>query len=114
MAFAYTNQGQLLGHIVQSVLMVNQKVNALRSSGIKIDQELIDSLEHIIVSHHGEYEFGSPRLPAMPEAFMVYFIDDLDAKINMAESTIEEENGDENWTAWNNALQTRLYKKRLE
>ncbi|MEJ2648561.1 MAG: HD domain-containing protein [Sedimentisphaerales bacterium] len=114
MAFAYTNQGQLLGHIVQSALMVNKKADELRKSGTNIEQEIIDSLEHIIVSHHGQYEFGSPKLPAMPEAFMVCFIDDLDAKINMAQATIEEENGDENWTAWNNALQTRLYKKRLE
>ena len=113
LAFAYTNQGQLLGHIVQSVLMVNQKVNALRVEGTNIDQETADSLEHIIVAHHGEYEFGSPKLPAMPEAFMVYFIDDLDAKINMAESAIGEEDGDENWTAWKNALQTRLYRKKL-
>ncbi|MBN1975669.1 MAG: HD domain-containing protein [Sedimentisphaerales bacterium] len=114
LAFAYTNQGQLLGHIVQSILMVNQKIDQLKADGTKIDQEIIDSLGHIIVSHHGEYEFGSPKLPAMPEAFMVYFIDDLDAKINMAESAIEEEDGDENWTAWKNALQTRLYRKRLE
>ena len=81
---------------------------------MKIDQNTIDIIEHIIVAHHGEYEFGSPKLPAMPEAFMVYFIDDLDAKINMAESAIEEEDGDENWSAWKNALQTRLYRKRIE
>jgi 3'-5' exoribonuclease len=114
LSFAYTNQGQLLGHIVQSVLLVNEKVNALKTAGTKIDQNIIDTIEHIIVSHHGEYEFGSPRLPAMPEAFMVYFIDDLDAKINMAESAIEEEDGDEYWSAWKNALQTRLYRKRIE
>ena len=114
LAFAYTNQGQLLGHIVQSVLMVNQKANALRAGGTKIDQETIDTLEHLIVAHHGQYEFGSPRLPAMPEAFMICFIDDLDAKINMSEAAIEEEDGDENWTAWKNALQTRLYRKKLE
>ncbi len=113
LSFSYTNQGQLLGHIVQSLLIVNQKIDDLKAGGAKIDQELIDSIEHIIVSHHGEYEFGSPRLPAMPEAFMVYFIDDLDAKLNMAESAIEEEDGDEYWSAWKNALQTRIYRKRL-
>jgi 3'-5' exoribonuclease len=114
LSFSYTNQGQLLGHIVQSLLIVNQKIDELKAGGTKIDQELIDTIEHIIVSHHGEYEFGSPRLPAMPEAFMVYFIDDLDAKLNMAEAAIEEEDGDENWSAWKNALQTRIYRKRLE
>ena len=114
MSFAYTDQGQLLGHIVQSIIMVNQKVDLLRANGTKLDQSVVDTLTHIIASHHGEYEFGSPKLPAIPEAFMVYYIDDLDAKINMAEAAIEEENGDENWSAWKNALQTRLYRKRIE
>jgi 3'-5' exoribonuclease len=113
MAFTYTDSGQLIGHIVKSVLMVNKKVDALRAGGTHIDQEVVDSLGHIILSHHGEYEFGSPKLPAMPEAFMVYYIDDLDAKMNLVESAIEEESGDESWTAWKNALQTRLYRKRI-
>jgi 3'-5' exoribonuclease len=114
MAFTYTDSGQLIGHIVKSVIMVNQKVDALRAGGTKIEQEVVDSLVHIILSHHGEYEYGSPKLPAMLEAFMVYYIDDLDAKLNMVESAIEEEAGDTNWTAWKNALQTRLYRKRME
>ena len=114
MAFTYTDSGQLIGHIVKSILMVNQKVDALRAGGTQIDQEIVDSLGHIIISHHGEYEFGSPKLPAMPEAFMVYFIDDLDAKLNMVESAIDEEQSDSSWTAWINALQTRLYRKRME
>jgi 3'-5' exoribonuclease len=114
MAFTYTDSGQLIGHIVKSILMINQKVDALRTGGTQIAQEVVDSLGHIILSHHGEYEFGSPKLPAMPEAFMVYYIDDLDAKLNLVESAIDEEAGDTNWTAWQNALQTRLYRKRME
>jgi len=114
MAFSYTDSGQLIGHIVKSILMVNKKVDALKAKGIQIEQEVVDSLGHIILSHHGEYEYGSPKLPAMPEAFMVYYIDDLDAKLNMVESAIDEEQSDSNWTAWKNALQTRLYKKRME
>ncbi len=114
MAFSYTDSGQLIGHIVKSILMVNQKVDVLRAGPTKIEQEVVDSLGHIILSHHGEYEFGSPKLPAMPEAFMVYYIDDLDAKLNLVELAIDEEAGDSNWTAWKNALQTRLYRKRIE
>ena len=114
MAFTYTDSGQLIGHIVKSVLMMNQKVDALKAKGIQIEQEVVDSLGHIILSHHGEYEYGSPKLPAMLEAFMVYYIDDLDAKLNLVKSAINEEQSDSNWTAWKNALQTRLYKKRIE
>ena len=114
MAFSYTDSGQLLGHIVKSVLMITAKANALRARGTQIDPVLLDALTHIILSHHGEYEFGSPKLPATPEAFMVYYIDDLDAKIYQVTSAIENEASDSNWTAWNNALQTRLYRKRIE
>jgi len=114
MAFSYTDSGQLIGHIVKTVLMVNQKADALKAKGTQIDQTILDALGHIILSHHGAYEFGSPKLPATPEAFMVYFIDDLDAKLNQVTMAIDNEPGDSNWTAWKNALQTRLYRKRIE
>ena len=114
MAFSYTDSGQLIGHISKTIIMINQKADSLRSRGTKIDQTILDTLGHIILSHHGSYEFGSPKLPATAEAFMVYYIDDLDAKINQVQSTIASEAGDTNWTAWQNSLQTRLYRKRIE
>jgi 3'-5' exoribonuclease len=114
MAFSYTDSGQLIGHVVQSLLMINEKVAALEAGGTQIDKPILDSLGHIILSHHGQYDFGSPKLPAMAEAFMVYYIDDLDAKISQVTAALENEPGDSNWTAWKNALQTRLYRKRIE
>ena len=114
MAFSYTDSGQLIGHIVKTVLMVNQKADALREKGTQIDQTVLDALGHIILSHHGSFEFGSPKLPATAEAFMVYFIDDLDAKLNQVTIAIDNEQSDSNWTGWKNALQTRLYTKRIE
>jgi len=113
MAFSYTDSGQLIGHIVKSLLMINQKADALRAKGTQIEQSVLDALGHIILSHHGEYEFGSPKLPATAEAFMVYYIDDLDAKISQVTAAIDNEMSDSNWTAWKNALQTRLYRKRI-
>jgi 3'-5' exoribonuclease len=114
MAFAYTDSGQLIGHIAQTLLLVNRKADALAAKGTPIDKSILDALGHIILSHHGEYEFGSPKLPATPEAFMVYYIDDLDAKLNQVASAIDNELSDSNWTAWKSALQTRLYRKRIE
>ena len=114
MAFSYTDSGQLIGHISKSLLMINQKADTMRSGGTQIDQAVLDALGHIILSHHGSYEFGSPKLPATAEAFMVCYIDDLDAKINQVTSAIDNEVGDSNWTAWQNSLQTRLYRKRIE
>jgi 3'-5' exoribonuclease len=114
MAFSYTDSGQLIGHISESFLMLNRKAEALAAKGVKIDKGILDALGHIILSHHGQYEFGSPKLPATPEAFMVNLLDDLDAKINQVTSVIENEPGDANWTAWQSALATRLYRKRIE
>ena len=114
MAFSYTDSGQLIGHISKSLLMINQKADSLRSGGTQIDQAVLDAIGHIILSHHGSYEFGSPKLPATAEAFMVCYIDDLDAKINQVTSAIDKEVSDSNWTAWQNSLQTRLYRKQLE
>jgi len=114
MAFSYTDSGQLIGHVVQSLLMVNEKVAALKAKGTQIEPTVLDSIGHIILSHHGQYDFGSPKLPAMAEAFMVYYIDDLDAKISQVTAAIDGEVSDSNWTAWKNALQTRLYRKRIE
>ena len=114
MAFSYTDSGQLIGHIVKTVLMIHKKAEALKAKGVEIPQEVLDILDHIVLSHHGEYEFGSPKLPATAEAFMVSYLDNLDAKMNQVTSAIENEVGDSNWTAWQGALQTRLYRKRIE
>jgi 3'-5' exoribonuclease len=114
MAFSYTDSGQLIGHIVQTMVMVDQKAKALTARGVAIDKTILDSLGHIIISHHGQQEFGSPKLPATPEAFMVSYIDNLDAKMNQVIAAIQNEPSDSSWTAWEKTLQTRLYRKRIE
>ncbi|MDD5458302.1 MAG: HD domain-containing protein [Phycisphaerae bacterium] len=114
MAFSYTDSGQLIGHLAKGLLMINKKCEELAVNGIKIDADIIDSLGHIILAHHGQYEFGSPKLPATAEAFMVNYIDDLDAKINQVTNLIETDGGEENWTGFQNALQTRLYRKQIQ
>ncbi len=112
--FSYSNSGQLIGHIVQGMIMLNQKANNLASKNTRIDKNLLDTLGHIIISHHGKYEFGSPKLPATPEAFMVCYLDDLDAKLNQVTNAVENDPGDSDWTDWKNSLQTRLFRKRIE
>ncbi len=114
MAFSYTDSGQLIGHINKTLLMIHRKADKLRSEGVAVSPEVLDALGHIILSHHGQYEFGSPKLPATAEAFMVYYIDDLDAKMDQVHAAIEGEVSDANWTAFQGPLQTRLYRKRIE
>ena len=114
MAFSYTDSGQLVGHIVKCAVWIQQKAEAVRAKGQTISQETVDALCHIVLAHHGTHEFGSPKLPAMAEAFMVNYIDNLDAKMNQVNRLVEREPGDTNWTAWQNSLQTRLYRKKVE
>ena len=111
--FSYTDQGQLLGHIIQGTQMIAQKADILALDGTPVPQAILDSLLHIVVSHHGQYDFGSPKLPATPEAFMINYIDNLDAKMNQTAALIENDLGDGgNWTSYQRSLETRLYRIR--
>jgi 3'-5' exoribonuclease len=113
-AFSYTDSGQLIGHITKTFVMMHKKADALAGRGTSIDGAVLDALGHIVLSHHGEYEFGSPKLPATAEAFMVCYIDDLDAKMNQVTRLIEDEPGDSSWTSWQKPLETKLYRRRIE
>ncbi|MFA6176097.1 MAG: HD domain-containing protein [Phycisphaerae bacterium] len=108
MAFGYTDRGQLIGHIVQTALMVDQKADA-----IEISQTILDSITHIILSHHGEYEFGSPKLPMTAEAYLVNFLDNIDAKMNQIMEKIETDPSQDNWTGFIKSLDSKLYRKRV-
>ena len=67
--------------------------------------ELKTLLEHLIISHHGQYEFGSPKLPMFPEALMLHYLDDLDSKMESMRAHLERESAyDENWTGYNASL----------
>ncbi|RLB69766.1 MAG: HD family phosphohydrolase [Deltaproteobacteria bacterium] len=77
-SFDYTTRGRLLGHIVIGVEMVREK--AARIAGFP--PALLELLEHLLLSHHGEYQWGSPRRPKIPEALVLHYLDDLDAKVN--------------------------------
>jgi len=114
MTLAYTDSGQLIGHVVKSLVMINKKAEALAAKGKPLDPATLDVIGHIVLAHHGQYEFGSPKLPATAEAFMVNYIDDLDAKIAQVTDAIDNDLGESNWTAWQSALQTRLYRNQIE
>lgn len=73
---SYTVEGNLLGHISMGAMMVYEE-----GSKENVDKEKLDVLVHMILAHHGEYEFGSPKLPATAEAYVLHCLDDLDAKL---------------------------------
>lgn len=113
MGFSYTDSGQLVGHLVQGVVMIEEKAAQLAANGTPVDAEILAVLEHLILAHHGQFDFGSPKLPAVAEAFMISRLDDLDAKMAQVVTMVESEPGESDWTAWKNPLQTRLYRKRV-
>ncbi len=113
--FEYTPGGQLLGHIVQGVLMLRDRIAELElETGQPFPADIELALQHIIVSHHGKFEFGSPRLPAIAEAIVVHYLDNLDAKVNMVFDAIEQDNDPNSaWTPYVKALETKVYKRPL-
>ena len=100
-SFSYTTRGQLLGHMIIELEMLQAKLAQVPG----FPDELKTLVEHLIISHHGEYEFGSPKLPMFPEALMLHYLDDLDSKMEAMRAHFEREaNLDGPWTGYNASL----------
>jgi len=98
-SFSYTTRGQLLGHMVIELEMLQAKLARLPG----FPDELKTLVEHLIISHHGQYEFGSPKLPMFPEALMLHYLDDLDSKMEAMRAHFERD-ADGPWTGYNPSL----------
>ena len=100
-SFTYTTRGQLLGHMIIELEMLQAKLALVPD----FPPELKTLLEHLIISHHGEYEFGSPKLPMFPEALLLHYMDDLDSKMEAMRAQFEREADLESpWTGYNPSL----------
>ena len=103
----YSNEGRLIGHIVMGVEMIDAKIAAIPD----FPSQLAMELRHIILSHHGVLEFGSPKRPKTVEALFVHHIDDLDAKVNAFRETIRDaDDPDSEWTPFHRLLERFIYK----
>jgi 3'-5' exoribonuclease len=100
----YTNDGQLLGHIILGLENVTGRMNAIE--GFPPDSKTL--VKHLLISHHGQYEFGSPKLPMFPEALVLHYLDDLDSKMAAARAVLGAEGGEAGWTVFSAALNRRL------
>jgi 3'-5' exoribonuclease len=113
-SFGYTDGGQLVGHIAKSAMWVEDKARlAEQKLGETIPRNVIDVLQHIILSHHGQVEFGAVKIPATPEAIAVHMIENLDAKLMMSLAATRGEpggNSEGNWSEYVKSLGTRLYR----
>lgn len=110
--FLYTDEGQLLGHLVIAIEMLSEKTRQVADlTGEPFPEELELRLKHMILSHHGSYEFGSPKLPMTPEAVALHHLDNLDAKVHEFSQAIgEDPNADSHWTPFNARLGRKLFK----
>ena len=108
----YSDEGQLIGHVVIAVGLLNEKVQeSQKLSGEEFPRELLLRLQHMIVSHHGEYQYGSPKLPMTLEAVALHYLDNLDAKLYSLGQLIRDDvNADSSWTPFQQNLQRKLFK----
>lgn len=99
-AVGYTTEGQLLGHIVMEMETVAKAIETIEGFPLKLKTVV----QHILISHHGEYEFGSPKLPMIREALVFHYMDDLDSKLGAIRAALAGESGEENWSVYSAAL----------
>ncbi|WP_404310446.1 3'-5' exoribonuclease YhaM family protein [Neorhodopirellula lusitana] len=111
---SYTDRGQLVGHIVIGLQQLTEKMAEVEaSSGETFPAELRYQLEHLVVSHHGMLEYGSPKIPVTLEAVALHHIDNLDAKLASYTAIIDRDiAADSNWTNYTPAIGRKLWKKK--
>ncbi len=106
--FSYSNDGQLLGHIHIGLRMVADKLRGLAD----FPEKLRVLVEHMVLSHHGQLEYGSPKLPQFPEALLLHYLDDLDSKMECMRALIEKDRQVEGcFTSFHPALERPALKK---
>lgn len=105
--FEYSDEGRLIGHIIIGLEMLDAKIASLPD----FPKQMAMELRHLILSHHGELEYGSPKRPKTVEALIVHFIDDLDAKVNALQEYIKDApENDSDWTPFHRLLERFIYK----
>ena len=106
----YSDEGRLVGHLSLGVAMVDEKLAGLKD----FPEEIAIRLKHLILSHHGEYAFGSPKRPKFLEAFALHLIDDLDAKMNGLSRFMEKDRQEGAWTDFSRLFDRYFLKGKLE
>ena len=110
--FDYTNSGRLLGHIVMGITMLDKKIEQIDG----FPKGLADHLKHMILSHHGQYEWGSPKKPKTVESMMLHYADDLDAKVSMFKRAVNRDvpQNESGWTGYNSLFERYLFHDTFE
>src|SRR5262249_6188845 len=102
----YTTPGQLLGHIVMELETVSRAIDKIEG----FPSPLKTVVQHLLISHHGQYEFGSPKLPMIREAMVFHYLDDLDSKLAAVRAALATSSSDDEWSSYSSALGRRFLK----
>jgi len=105
-SFEYTDEGRLLGHITMGVELIDEKLRSLPG----FPRELAVRLKHMLLSHHGHLEFGSPKRPKIIEAIILYYLDDMDAKVNTVQALVLDETNTGSWTPYQRIFERFIYR----
>ena len=100
----YTDEGQLIGHIVMGTMLLDGKMKEIEGFPVKLANEL----KHCILAHHGELEYGSPKKPALIEALALSFADNTDAKLQIFIEELNNKNEGGNWMGYNRNFESNL------
>ena len=106
----YTDEGRLIGHLVMGVSMLEEKLQHVKG----FPEDLALRLKHLILSHHGQFDFGSPKRPKFLEALALNLVDDLDAKIKGIGNFLEKDQKEGSWTDYNRMFERYFYKRAIE
>ena len=106
----YTDEGNFLGHVVLGYNMVDKAIATIKG----FPEDLSLKIKHILLSHQGQYENQSPKKPAFPEALLIHYLDELDARMDMMKTAINLELDDGDWTSLKNYFRIPLYKSQKD
>lgn len=107
----YTDKGRLVGHLVMSSELVDKKASQI----LGFPEDLVMILKHIILSHHGKLEYGSPKVPMILEAYVVWMVDDFDSKVDSISQFLnQDKSGDETWSSFNNLYSRHFFKNNFK
>ena len=107
-SFGYSDEGNLIGHIAMEAEWISRAAARIPDFPENLRLQIL----HIVLSHHGKLEYGSPVLPKTPEALLVHYLDDLDGKLESMFRSIREDAGEGAWTPFSRTMERMVYKVR--
>jgi 3'-5' exoribonuclease len=105
----YTEEGKLVGHLVKGLEVVDRFSYKIKN----FPHSMRMHLKHILLSHHGEYEYGSPKIPQTREAYLVHLVDYMDSKMNALETIIKKDNTAGHWSSFQKTMDRIIFKDQL-